>query len=184
MSPAWFARLDAIASRGVIAGLMVLFLLLFLVAFPAVDGQLAGASGGVHMIDMQTSYTPEQVYAMVAAYGEGGRWLYILSTLTADLLYPLDYALLFALLIIASYRKAFPRSRLVRLFVLAPFVTAGFDLLENAGIITLLSAYPLNLALVAQLASLFTTLKWAGLAITMVLVLAGCVGLIVSSTKK
>jgi hypothetical protein len=182
-----FDRLEMLASRRLLAVLLVLFLVLFLVVFPLASAQLALYSGGVHMIDMETGYTPAQVYQMIAAYGEQGRSLYILTTLTADLIYPLDYALLFALLIVITYPEAFPGGsmrRLVRYLCLMPFATAAVDLLENAGIVAMLALYPQQVVFLAQAASLFTTLKWSFLILTIVLVLLGFLSLGVSRLKK
>lgn len=184
MFTSFYARLIAISRRRVLAGLMILFTILSMVVFPYVSTRLAELSGGVRMIDMETSYTPNQVFKMVAAYGNEGRSLYILTTCTADLLFPFNYSFLFALLIIATYRRAFPRGKMVRLVYLAPFATAFFDLLENTGLVLLLASYPQQWILVAQIASLFTTLKWALMIITFVLVLIGFVGLIASWLRK
>jgi hypothetical protein len=184
MFTSFYAWLIAISRRRVLASLMILFTILSMIVFPAVSARLGELSGGTRMIDMETSYTPNQVFKMVASYGDPGRSLYILTTCTADLLFPFNYSLLFALLIIATYRRAFPRGRMVRSMYLAPFITAFFDLLENAGLVTLLASYPQQWVLVAQMASLFTTLKWAFMVITFVLVLIGFVGLIASWLRK
>ena len=72
------------------------------------------------MIDSLYNYAPDQVFQMISAYGEQGRSFYILTTLTADLLYPLDYSLLLSLLIIATYRQAFPGGRMVYSMSLFP----------------------------------------------------------------
>jgi len=184
MPASWMDRLAALATRRVLGLLIVIFLVLFLVVFPLVTARLNMLSGGVAMIDMQPSYSPTQVFQMVASYGPEGRPLYILSTLTADLLFPLDYSLLLSLLIVATYRQAFPGGRLLRTLALIPFLTAGFDLLENAAIVTLLSTYPQQLTFIAQLASLFTTFKWAFVLISLVLVLIGFVGLAAARLRQ
>ncbi len=183
MPESLFERLEILASRRLIAALLVLFLVLFLVVFPLASAQLAVFSGGVHMIDMETGYTAAQVYQMIAAYGEQGRSLYLVTTLTADLLYPLDYALLFALLIVTTYLEAFPRGRMVRYLCLMPFAAAAFDLLENAGIVAMLALFPQQVLFLAQAANIFTTLKWAFLILTVALVLVGFLGLGVSRLK-
>jgi hypothetical protein len=105
-----YARLEALANRRIIAVLMVIFLILFLVVFPLLYTQISTTPDRSDLIDTQASYSPAQVYALIGSYGEQGRSMYILTDLTADLLYPLDYALLFALLIIATYRQANSRA--------------------------------------------------------------------------
>ena len=184
MPQALFDRLQMLASRRLMAVLLVVFLVLFLVVFPMVSAQLAIFSGGLHMLDMETGYSPEQAYQMIAAYGEQGRALYITSSLTADILYPLDYSLLFALLIVTTFLEAFPGGRMLRNLSLVPFATAVFDLLENAGIVAMLALYPQQVPVLARAASLFTTLKWVFLIFTTVLVLVGFLGMGVSRLKS
>jgi hypothetical protein len=176
--------LARIANRQAIALLMVIFMILTIVVFPSVNSQLTAASGGLGMLDMQTGYSPAQAFERVAAYGEAGRALYLTTALTADTIYPLDYALLFALLLIVTYRRAFPRGRLLRLLVLAPFLTAGFDLLENLSVVGLLAEYPAQPVPLALIAGLFTTLKWAALVITVVLVLVCALGLVTRNSRR
>lgn len=171
-----YARLEALANRRVLSILIVLFLVLFLVVFPLATAQLASYSGGVRLVDSLYSYSPAEVYGMIAAYGDQGRPFYILTTLTADLLFPLDYAFLLALLIVATYRRAFPGGRMARPMSLFPFLTALADLLENACLVTLLAGYPGQLIFIAQAGSFFTTVKWSFLIISLVLVLVGFVG--------
>jgi hypothetical protein len=166
-----FKRLEAMANGRTLIILTVVFLGLSLV-FPWVAGQLGNAG----MIDSHPSYTPGEVYAIITGYGAAGRSLHLVTTLTADLFYPIDYSLLCALLIITTYRQAFPKSRMARPMTVFPFVTAIFDLLENAGIVTMISNYPQQLTLVAQVSSLFTSLKWGFFLISVVLVLMGAVG--------
>ncbi len=187
MPESFFIRLEMLANRRLLAVLLVLFLVLFLVIFPMVSAQLALLSGGAHMIDMEMGYTPDQVYQMIAAYGEQGRSLHIITTLTADLLFPLDYAFLFALLIVITYEEAFPAGgmlRMLRNLSLMPFAAAAFDLLENAGIVAMLSLHPRQAPFLAQAANLFTTLKWGFLVLSIVLALIGFLGLGVSRLKQ
>ncbi len=177
MSHSLYDRLLPFAARRVVALLMVLFLVLFLVVFPAVISRLDTLAGKIGMIDTQFSYTPAQVFEMVAAYGPEGRALYVLSTLTADLLFPFNYSLLLALLMILTYRQAFANPTWVRRLIFIPFLTAGMDLLENAGIVALLLSFPQQWVWLAQAAGLFTTLKWIFMGVSYTLVLVGFVGL-------
>jgi hypothetical protein len=47
---------------------------------------------------------------------------------------------------------------------LLPILAAGFDYLENAGVIILASKYPKRMILLARLSSTFTSLKWVTIA--------------------
>jgi hypothetical protein len=173
--------LSPLATARVILFLAGVCVILVMGVFPLATGRLAELSGGVRLIDMEIGYTPSRAFQMVAAYGEQGRPLYILTTLAADLVFPLAYGLLFALLIVVTYRRAFPASRLVRFLVLFPFAAAGFDLLENACIVILLASHPAQWTWVAQLAGLFTLVKWSFVIMSVVLVSVGAAGVIAAA---
>jgi hypothetical protein len=173
-----YKRLEALANGRVMITLGVIFVALTML-FPWVARQL----GSTGMIDSHLSYTPGEVHQYIASYSDAGRSLHLIATLTADLAYPVDYSLLFALLIISTYHTAFPSSRMARPMSLFPFLTAIFDLLENTGIVIMLASYPQQKILVAQAAGLFTSLKFGFLAITLVLVLVGVAGLGLTKLK-
>ncbi len=167
-----YNRLVAMANWRWLVGLGALLVALSLV-FVWAARQLPGGT----MIDGHASYTPREVYQWIADYGPAGRSLHGVTTLIADTLYPFNYALFFALLIIASYRRAFPKGRMARPMAVFPFVTALCDLLENACIVIMLANYPQQITWVAQVSSLFTSLKWGFFVISVVLVGMGLVGL-------
>jgi hypothetical protein len=173
MPASWIDRLSLLATRRVMWLLGVVFLMLFGI-FQIAAARLNTLSANTPMIDMHIYYTPAEVYKMVAAYGPEGRSLHILTTLTADLLYPVDYSLFLALAIISTYRQAFPAGSLLRYIALMPFIAAGFDLLENACSVILLSTYPAQPALIAQLAGCITFLKWVFVVLSVVLALISC----------
>lgn len=83
-----------------------------------------------------------------------------------------------------SLARLASRQVIAVLMVIFPFLTAIFGLLENASIAIQLAAFPRQLTLAAQAGSLFTTLKWTLLIITLVLVLVGWAGLIGSGFRK
>jgi len=59
-----------------------------------------------------------------------------------------------------------------------------FDWLENINIVTMLSLYPSKPAIVAQLASLCTTIKWSFGGVGITLVLIGLVMALKNGFKK
>jgi hypothetical protein len=156
---------------------ILIFLALFIVMnaaiLPWAGGRIDSYSGGVGPIDLQTSYTPAQVYAMVAAYGEQGRSFYILFELIGDSLYPLIYGGFFALLLTFLWQRALPANQAVQKINVLPVILILVDFVENAGIITLLATYPSQLTAVAQITSLFTSLKWILFGTSIVAILAG-----------
>ena len=152
--------LDKLAQRGKINILLVLFLILEIVAFPYFTGQLKSASGGFGMLDTSLFLRTDQIHQMVAAYGDAGRNIYASDLLTADLLFPVVYALLLAALIRYLFREIYPPADPKQRAVVLPFAAMAFDYAENITILALLSAYPKPAALLAGILPLLTALKW------------------------
>lgn len=118
------------------------------------------ANNGTGPLDLNLFYTPEQAFAAINAYGETGRSVYRIIELTADIIYPVIYTLAFGLLISWLAARGFAAdSRLQRLNLL-PVGAWLFDLLENIGIVTLLSIYPSMPTALAAITAVFTSAKW------------------------
>jgi len=143
------------------------------VILPNQQAKLESASGGTGPIDLQLFYTPEKVYSMVASYGEAGRTNYRAFELTGDIVYPIIYTLFFALLITWLFRRGFAKDSRMQKMNVVPLGGWLFDLLENLGIVSMLSMYPSTPAPLAWIAALFTLVKWLFAAATIVLVLIG-----------
>ena len=143
------------------------------VILPNQLAKIETASGGTGPIDLQLFYTPEKVYAMVASYGEAGRANYRAFELTGDILYPIVYTLFFALLLTWLFQRGFaPDSQMQSLNVI-PLGGWLFDLLENLGIVTMLSIYPAAPATLAWITAVFTLVKWLFAGATILLILLG-----------
>jgi hypothetical protein len=145
------------------------------VILPNQQAKIEAASGGIGPIDLQLFYTPEKVYSMVAAYGEAGRASYRAVELTFDIIYPIVYTLFFALLVTWLFQRGFARDSRMQKLNVVPLGAWLFDLLENIGIVSMLSIYPSTPAALAWSAVLFTLVKWLFAAATIVLVLIGFV---------
>jgi hypothetical protein len=167
------ARLDRWAAGRNILILLGLFLLFTLVIFPALTARLTSLSNGVSLIDSEFSYTPEKAYQMISAYTPEGRQLYMVSTLTADLVYPLVYALFLSLAMIYFYRKTISQDSPLQGAFYIPFAAMLADYLENVCLVILLSLFPQWVEGLAQAANIFTGLKWGLLLASILLVLIG-----------
>ena len=162
---------DRLAQPRALAVLAALFLLFTWGVFPALAAWRAPVSGGQTMLDTRFSYSASEAQATLAVMGEEGRWRYLVTELSADLLYPVIACLLLGALIAAAWRRARGESwnrRLARL----PLVYLLADYSENAGVTAMLVNYPAQMASAAQMTALFTTVKWA-LVAACVLVVAG-----------
>jgi len=151
---------------------------------PNQQAKLEAASGGIGPIDPQIFYTPEKVYSMVAAYGEAGRANYRTFELTGDIIYPIIYTLFFALLVTWLFQRGLASDSPVQKLNIVPLGSWPFDLLENLGIVTMLSIYPSTPAAAAWLTAMFTLVKWIFAGITIVLILIGFVMAFKNGFKK
>lgn len=145
------------------------------VVLPQQMTQMQATSGGTGPIDLLLFYTPAKVYAMIESYGAVGRADYRFFELTGDILYPIVYTLFFSLAMTWLFQRGLSSdSKLHRLNVV-PLGAWLFDLLENICIVSMLSIYPNQPALLAWLAALCTLIKWLFAAATILLLLIGIV---------
>lgn len=170
-------------------GWLVLFFLAGELAFNAVilpnqQAKIETASGGTGPIDLQFFYTPDKVYKMVESYGEAGRAAYRTFELTGDILYPIVYTLFFSLAITWLFQRGYPSISAMHKYNVVPFGGWFFDLLENLGIVAMLSVFPSTPAALAWLTAIFTLVKWVFAAASIVLLLTGLVKAAMNGFKK
>lgn len=92
--------LAKLANGWAILPLVGAFVLLDNVIASPAEARIRSLAGGpIEQLDLNPSYTPEAAYSIISAYGNQGRRLYALKTLTIDTIRPLIFALLFSLLI-------------------------------------------------------------------------------------
>lgn len=152
---------------------------------PLAAGIMAfAANNSVLPLDMMFFYTPTKAFEMMDKYGEAGRSLYLKIELTADIIYPIIYTLFFGLLISWLFQRGFKTdSRMMKLNVM-PVGAWFFDLLENAGIVSMLLMYPAKAAAMAWLTMIFGSLKWGFALISIGLVLVGLVKAAMNGFRK
>jgi hypothetical protein len=142
--------------------------------------RIGSLSGGVGAIDSLIVYRPEKVYDMIAAYGEQGRGYYATIALMLDTAFPLLSALTFGLTLALLFSRTFSRRDVLHRALFVPVGAMAADLLENAGIATMLLSYPKRLPAVALLTSSFSTVKWTAVATESLLVVIGLIAWVVN----
>jgi hypothetical protein len=110
--------------------------------------------------DRHLFYTPDEIYAAVATWGDAGRQDYIAFRLGLDIAWAMAYTAFLVTAIGCVSRRTFGANEGRRLLILLPLVTMLLDYAENALGIFLVSAVPQRYDLVAGLATLATALKW------------------------
>jgi hypothetical protein len=143
---------------------------------PLAAGIMAfAANNSVMPLDLMFFYTPDQALAMIERYGEAGRSIYFRIELTADIIYPMIYTLFYGSLISWLFQRAFPPDSKWQKWNVMPVFAWVFDMLENMGIVSMLSMYPSVPDVAGWITMIFGTLKWAFAFVSMGLVLVGLV---------
>jgi len=164
--------------------MMGLFFLFNLVIMPNGQKWLGGTTDEVGAIDLTFGASPETLFEKVAAYGEQGRHAYRIFALTADVGYPIIYSIFLGLAVTWSFRRAFPAGSWLQRLNLVPFAALVFDILENLGIVGLLSTYPQQLVWLAYLTIILNIIKWIFAGGSVFLLFIGMVGLLFAKLKK
>ena len=143
---------------------LVLFLATGLMAgyiMPVAAGILAlAANNSVLPLDLMFFYTPDTAFDMIEKYGPAGRDLYTKILLTVDILYPVIYTLFLGLFLSWLFQRGFPRESPMQRMNAVPAGGLLFDLLENIGIVSMLSMYPSIPSALAWITMLVSTVKW------------------------
>lgn len=150
---------------------MLLVLVLLSMFFPAVLFPAHGA-GDIRPLDLYFSYSPGQAYEYLVALGEEGRSAYISMALTSDLVFPVVYAMALSVVLMLVLRKLFPPSSRLRYLSLFPFLIVIADWCENLCLAMVTHAFPERADALVRSASLFTSLKWMFIALTILMLLA------------
>jgi len=142
------------------------------------------ANNSVMPLDLMFFYSPAKAFEMMDKYGEAGRSIYLKIELTADIIYPIIYTLFYGLLLSWLFQRAFrPTSGMMKLNAM-PVGAWFFDLLENIGIVTMLTMYPTQADVLAWITMIFGSFKWAFAIISIGLVLVGLVKAAMNGFKK
>lgn len=152
---------------------------------PAAAGILAfAANNSVLPLDLMFFYTPEKAFEMMEKYGEQGRALYLRIELTADIIYPIIYTLFLGLLISWLFQRGFKPESPMQKWNIMPVGGFVFDLLENLGIVSMLSMYPAQPAALAWLTMIAGSIKWAFAIVSIGLILIGLVRALMNGFRK
>ena len=117
-------------------------------------------SGGIPILDMRMSYTPEEAYQLFSALGIAGRQAYRTLHLVPDMLFPISYALLFAFTVAWFLVRLLPLEHPLQWLILIPLISGLADILENLSLVVSGLVYPNRIDWLVQVASLLTKIKF------------------------
>jgi len=150
----WLAILGLLAAAGLLMFIMNGTALSF--STPTIEAH----SGGVPILDMRISYTPDEAYELYKALGTAGRQAYRTLHLVPDMLFPISYALLFAFTGAWFLVRLLPLEHPLQWLILTPLISGMADILENLSLVVSGLAYPNRMDWMAQIASLLTKIKF------------------------
>lgn len=133
------------------------------------------ANNSVLPLDLMFFYTPEKAFNMIDQYGVAGRAIYWKIELSADIIYPIIYALFLGLLISWLFQRGFQSDSPMQKWNVMPVGAWLFDLLENVGIVSMLFMYPSKPASLAWITMFIGLIKWAFAFLSIGLALVGFV---------
>ena len=135
------------------------FILTHVLSVPGSVRELMAATNGQAIFDMQPSFSVEETYARLDAFGEAGRAMYSRTLVSTDVIFPICVlAFLFLLGRYTARRLAAGRT-LRACLVGLPLVYFVADLIENMAIFNLLADFPERHELIASFLPYITVAK-------------------------
>lgn len=160
----------------------VLFILFIFLALPQVAEHSRTILGSDRSPDMSFIYSVEDIYSMAEAYGTEGRMYYIKLRYTFDLVWPMVYLLFLVAYLTIAFRPL-DISMSWKMLNLLPFGAVVFDFMENIAVSIVMYRYPLRSPGIAELASIFTFLKWSLIGASFCALVVG-MGILTVQNKK
>ena len=125
-------------------------------------------SGGLTVLDIRASFTPEDAYQLFTALGTEGRQAYLILHLLPDTLFPIGYALTFAFISAWFLVRLLPLDHRLQWLSMIPLISGLADVLENLSLVICNLVYPGRIDWLVQFAHLLNKVKFGLLPIGVV----------------
>lgn len=169
---------------------IIILTLLFFISLTIINGKPLGVAklkeytGGVGILDLERSYTPEQAYRILESQGEIGRQFYKRIIILLDFVFPTIYMIFWSVVINFLFTKWLMAENKMHKFCLVPLLAGLSDYIENILILTMIHYFPKKLYNIAIMANAMTILKGIFTGVSILLIIAGLVGLIQKKITK
>lgn len=147
-------------SLWVFLGSLVLFVLFMILVLPGEAARSDEVIGEVPSPDTSFYYSRDMLYQIAEDYGQEGRYYYIDSRITFDIIWPLVYTFFLINAISWMMDKTILEESKLRLLNLVPLAGMLFDFLENIANMVVMFRYPQPTDILASLAGMLTSIKW------------------------
>ena len=125
-------------------------------------------SGGLTILDLRESFSPDDAYELFTELGLAGRQAYMFLHLVPDSIFPIGYALTFAFISAWFLVRLLPLDHRLQWLCLIPLISGLADVLENISLVICNLAYPGRIDWLVQFAHLITKVKFGLLPIGLV----------------
>jgi hypothetical protein len=139
---------------------IVVFVLFMIFVLPSQSDKADEYARGSGSPDTSFFYSPERLFEMAEVYGEEGRNAYVRARFSFDLIFPLAYVFFLGTTISWLLNNNLATESRWRQLNLFPVLGGIFDLLENTSTSLVMIGYPERRLLIAQMAAIFTLVKW------------------------
>ena len=157
-----------LAILGMLAATALMMFLMNGTELPFSNPTIVKHSGGVHILDMRESYTPDDAYELFAALGSKGRRAYLTLHLVPDTLFPVGYSLVFAFISAWFLVRLLPLDHRLQWLSMIPLMSGLADVLENLSLVICNLTYPGRVDWLVRFAHLLTKVKFGLLPIGLV----------------
>lgn len=151
--------------------LAIALLMMFLMngtQLPFSSPTIEAHSGGLTILDLRTSFSPDDAYELFAALGTKGRQAYLILHLVPDTVFPIGYALTFAFISAWFLVRLLPLDHRLQWLSLIPLISGLADVLENISLVICNLVYPGRIDWLVQFAHLLNKVKFGLLPIGLV----------------
>jgi len=166
--------LRAISRGWIVLAALVVFLLFAGLALPYQNRRAEAVAKGAGSPDTSFYYTPADLYRMAETYGPLGRQAYVRARYTFDVAWPIVYVVFLATAISWVGGRALPAASRWQRANIVPLLGGLFDYLENVAASLVMLRYPSPTPVAAELAPIFTMVKWLLIAAAFAFLLVAC----------
>ena len=139
---------------------LALFVIFLFMVLPAEAERSNEVLGDLPSPDTSFYYSKADLYQMAEAYGQEGRYYYVDSRITFDIVWPFVYTLFLINAISWVLNKTILDESKFRLLNLVPLAGILFDFLENITNMVVMFKYPIRVDFLASIAGVITSIKW------------------------
>ena len=157
-----------LAILGLLAATALMMYLMNGTELPFSNPTIVEHSGGLPILDMRESFSPDDAYELFTALGAAGRQAYLILHLVPDMLFPIGYALTFAFISAWFLVRLLPLDHRLQWLSMIPLISGLADVLENLSLTICNLAYPGRIDWLVRFAHLLTKVKFGLLPIGLV----------------